>query len=29
MYFGYENEKLIRESKIPVVVLVPNVRKLG
>jgi nucleotide-binding universal stress UspA family protein len=29
LYFGYENEKLIRESNVPVLVLVPNVRRLG
>jgi len=29
LFFGYENERLIRATRVPVVVVVPNLRKLG
>jgi nucleotide-binding universal stress UspA family protein len=29
LFFGYENERLIRAARVPVVVVVPNLRKLG
>jgi Kef-type K+ transport system membrane component KefB/nucleotide-binding universal stress UspA family protein len=29
LFFGYENERLIRSSRVPVVVVVPNLRRLG
>jgi Kef-type K+ transport system membrane component KefB/nucleotide-binding universal stress UspA family protein len=29
LFFGYENERLIRATRIPVVVVVPNLRKLA
>jgi nucleotide-binding universal stress UspA family protein len=29
LFFGYENERLIRATRVPVVVVVPNLRKLA
>jgi nucleotide-binding universal stress UspA family protein len=29
LFFGYENERLIRASRVPVVLVVPNLRKLS
>jgi Kef-type K+ transport system membrane component KefB/nucleotide-binding universal stress UspA family protein len=29
LFFGYENERLIRAARVPVVVVVPNLRKLS
>jgi nucleotide-binding universal stress UspA family protein len=29
LFFGYENERLIRAARVPVVVVVPNLRKLA
>ena len=29
LFFGYENERLIRGTLIPVVVVVPNLSRLG
>ncbi|HVZ72220.1 MAG TPA: cation:proton antiporter [Polyangia bacterium] len=29
LFFGYENERLIRAARVPVLVVVPNLRKLG
>ena len=29
LFFGYDNERLIRATQVPVVVVVPNVSRLG
>ena len=29
LFFGYENERLIRATRVPVVVVVPNLRRLA
>ena len=29
LFFGYDNERLIRATRVPVLVVVPNVARLG